>query len=160
MVIYTLRAGLARCAPAFEPIGKVVEIYLQSLAVLPACLAIHAGCGLPLQNQVQHQFHTADPTHLIRQFYKVLQVFESTVILAGLLFITFGCLMRCCSAFLETTRDGVPALGTGPRNIAAALVIGNQSFDQEVTMMVIVVAIIGLVTLMPLAGGSRRGPAQ
>ena len=54
----------------------------------------------------------------------------------------------------------VLALGTGQRNIAAALVVGSQSFtDQGVTVMVVVVAIIGLVTLMPLAGMfGRRVP--
>lgn len=46
----------------------------------------------------------------------------------------------------------VLALGTGQRNIAAALVIGSQSFnDPQVVVMVVVVAIVGLVTLMPLA---------
>jgi BASS family bile acid:Na+ symporter len=55
----------------------------------------------------------------------------------------------------------VLALGTGQRNIAAALVVGSQSFtDPGVTVMVVVVAIIGLVTLMPLAGMfGRRVPA-
>ena len=40
----------------------------------------------------------------------------------------------------------VLALGTGQRNIAAALVVGTQSFsDSRVVVMVIVVAIVGLV---------------
>jgi BASS family bile acid:Na+ symporter len=44
------------------------------------------------------------------------------------------------------------ALGTGQRNIAAALVVASQSFaDQKVVVMVIVVAIVGLVVLMPLS---------
>jgi bile acid:Na+ symporter, BASS family len=43
-------------------------------------------------------------------------------------------------------------LGTGQRNIAAALVVGTQSFsDSRVVVMVIVVAIVGLVMLMPLS---------
>jgi BASS family bile acid:Na+ symporter len=46
----------------------------------------------------------------------------------------------------------VLALGTGQRNIAAALVVGSQSFDDpKVVVMVIVVAIIGLLILMPLS---------
>jgi BASS family bile acid:Na+ symporter len=51
----------------------------------------------------------------------------------------------------EDTRR-VLALGTGQRNIAAALVVGTQSFsDPRVVVMVIVVAIVGLVSLLPLA---------
>lgn len=46
----------------------------------------------------------------------------------------------------------VLALGTGQRNIAAALVVGTQSFsDSRVVVMLIVVAIVGLVMLMPLS---------
>ena len=43
------------------------------------------------------------------------------------------------------------ALGTGQRNIAAALVVASESFsDPSVVIMVIAVTIVGLLTLMPL----------
>jgi bile acid:Na+ symporter, BASS family len=46
----------------------------------------------------------------------------------------------------------VLALGSGQRNIAAALVVGGQNFDDpRVIVMVAVVAIVGLLVLMPLA---------
>ena len=51
-------------------------------------------------------------------------------------------------------RDTRPvlALATAQRNIAAALVVGSQSFDDpKVVVMVIVVAIVGLIILMPLS---------
>jgi bile acid:Na+ symporter, BASS family len=88
----------------------------------------------------------------VTNFSKVLQVFGTRGILAGLLFIALG----CCVGWLlggpgDDTRR-VLALGTGQRNIAAALVVGSQSFeDPQVTVMVVVVAIAGLVTLMPFA---------
>ena len=45
-----------------------------------------------------------------------------------------------------------PALGTAQRNIAAALVVGSQSFrDPKVVVMVVVVAIVSLLVLMPLS---------
>ena len=44
------------------------------------------------------------------------------------------------------------ALGTGQRNIAAALVVASQGFsDPRVVVMVIVVAIAGLIILMPVS---------
>jgi predicted Na+-dependent transporter len=46
----------------------------------------------------------------------------------------------------------VIALGTAQRNIAAALVVGGQNFnDPKVVVMVVVVAIVGLLLLMPFA---------
>jgi len=98
----------------------------------------------------------------IVNFDKVLQVFGTRGILAGLLFIAFGCLMGWLLGGPGDDTRRVLALGTGQRNIAAALVVGRQSFtDQGVTVMVVVVAIIGLVTLMPLAGRfGRRVPGR
>ena len=43
------------------------------------------------------------------------------------------------------------ALGTGQRNIAAALVVASESFsDPKVVVMLIVVTIVGLLTLVPI----------
>jgi bile acid:Na+ symporter, BASS family len=51
----------------------------------------------------------------------------------------------------------VLALGSGQRNIAAALVVGGQNFDDPmVIVMVAVVAIVGLLVLMPLARAVAR----
>ena len=97
----------------------------------------------------------------IVNFDKVVQVFGTRGILAGLLFIAFGCLVGWLFGGPGDDTRRVLALGTGQRNIAAALVVGSQSFtDPGVTVMVVVVAITGLVTLMPLAGMlGRRAPA-
>jgi bile acid:Na+ symporter, BASS family len=83
---------------------------------------------------------------------KVLQVFGTRGILAGLLFIALG----FGAGWLLGGPDGdtrrVLALGTAQRNIAAALVVASQSFsDPKVIVMVIVVAIVGLIVLMPLS---------
>ena len=46
----------------------------------------------------------------------------------------------------------VMGLGTGQRNISAALVVAAQNFDTNVITYLMVIAVIGLVVLMPLAG--------
>ena len=83
---------------------------------------------------------------------KVMQVFGTRGILAGLLFIAFG---FCVGWLLGGPRNDIRrvlALGTAQRNIAAALVVASQSFsDPKVVVMVIVVAIVGLVTIIPFA---------
>ena len=85
-------------------------------------------------------------------FDKVLQVFGTRGILAGLLFIALGfCIGWMLGGPGNNTRP-VLALATAQRNIAAALVVGSQSFsDPKVVVMVIVVAIVSLIILMPLS---------
>ena len=83
---------------------------------------------------------------------KVLQVFGTRGILAGILFIALGLGTGWLLGGPEADTKRVMALGTGQRNIAAALVVASQSFsDPKVVVMVIVVAIVGLVVLMPLS---------
>jgi BASS family bile acid:Na+ symporter len=83
---------------------------------------------------------------------KVLQVFGTRAILAGLLFIVLGLAAGWLLGGVSADTKRVMALGTGQRNIAAALVVASQSFsDAKVVVMVIVVAIVGLIVLMPLS---------
>ena len=82
----------------------------------------------------------------------VLAVFGTRGILAGLLFIAMGFVIGWLLGGPDTNTRRVLALGTAQRNIAAALVVGSQSFnDPKVVVMVVVVAIVGLLILMPLS---------
>ena len=82
----------------------------------------------------------------------VLAVFGTGGILAGLLLIAVGLGAGWLLGGPGMDTRPVLALGTGQRNIAAALVVGGQSFsDPKVVVMVIVVAIVGLLVLMPLS---------
>ena len=83
---------------------------------------------------------------------KVLQVFGTRGILAGVLFIALGFAIGWLLGGPDADTRRVMALGTSQRNIAAALVVASQSFsDPKVVVMVIVVAIVGLIILMPLS---------
>jgi bile acid:Na+ symporter, BASS family len=83
---------------------------------------------------------------------KVLQVFGTRGILAGLLFIGLGLGTGWLLGGSSADTRKVMALGTGQRNVAAALVVASQSFsDPKVGVMVIVVAIVGLIVFMPLS---------
>ena len=82
----------------------------------------------------------------------VLAVFGTRGILAGLLFIAVGFGMGWVLGGPGMDTRRVLALGTAQRNIAAALVVGSQSFrDPKVVVMVVVVAIVSLLVLMPLS---------
>ena len=91
----------------------------------------------------------------------VLAVFGTGGILAGLLLIALGFGAGWLLGGPGMDTRPVLALGTAQRNIAAALVVGGQSFsDPKVVVMVIVVAIVGLLVLMPLSKAlGRRTPA-
>jgi bile acid:Na+ symporter, BASS family len=83
---------------------------------------------------------------------KVLQVFGTRGILAGFLFIALGFGIGWLLGGPGADTRRVMALGTAQRNIAAALVVASQSFnDPKVVVMVVVVAIAGLIVLMPLS---------
>jgi BASS family bile acid:Na+ symporter len=82
----------------------------------------------------------------------VLAVFGTGGILAGLLFIAIGFFAGWLLGGPDLSTRRVLALGTAQRNIAAALVVGSQSFsDPKVVVMVVVVAIVSLLILMPLS---------
>jgi BASS family bile acid:Na+ symporter len=81
-----------------------------------------------------------------------LDIFGTRGILAGVLFIAlgFGTGHLLGGPGLDTRR--VLGLGTAQRSIAASLLVGGQNFsDPRVVVMVVVVAIVGLLILIPLA---------
>ena len=87
----------------------------------------------------------------------VLAVFGTGGILAGILFIAIGFVTGWLLGGPDVSTRRVLALGTAQRNIAAALVVGSQSFsDPKVVVMVVVVAIVSLLILMPLSQEAGR----
>src|SRR3954468_6595668 len=89
---------------------------------------------------------------IVVNFKSVLTVFGTRGILAGLLFIGIGyCIGWLLGGPASDTRV-VLGQGTAQRNIAAALVVGGQSFsDPKVVVMVVVVAIVSLLILLPMS---------
>jgi BASS family bile acid:Na+ symporter len=85
-------------------------------------------------------------------FDKILLVFGTRGILAGVLLIAFGFGIGWMLGGPGTDTRRVLALGTGQRNIAAALVVASQTFsDPQVITMVIVFTTVSLLTLVPLS---------
>jgi BASS family bile acid:Na+ symporter len=88
---------------------------------------------------------------------KILQLFGTFALLAGLLLTTFGVGIGWLLGGRNVETKRVMALGAGQRNAAAALVVASQSFDDpRVVVMVIVVAVVGLIIFMPLSRALAR----
>lgn len=97
---------------------------------------------------------------VVVNFHNVLSVFGTRAILAGLLFIAIGYGLGWALGGPAAGTRPVLGLGTAQRNIAAALVVGGQSFsDPGIVVMVVVVAIVSLLVLLPLSRRSARNAA-
>src|SRR5215831_3222454 len=89
---------------------------------------------------------------LITNARNAIALFGTRGILASILFLLGGAGIGWLLGGPGLGTKGVLALGTAQRNIAAALVVGGKNFDDpKVLVMVVVVAVVGLLILMPLA---------
>jgi BASS family bile acid:Na+ symporter len=93
-------------------------------------------------------------------FRSVVSVFGTGAIFAGLLFVVLSIVIGWLLGGRNREIQVSLGLGTGSRNVAAALLIGAQNFkDPKVNVMVIVSALASLLILLPLARafGKRAG---
>lgn len=100
---------------------------------------------------------------LITNIRNVISLFGTRGIFASILFLLAGAGLGWLLGGPGPGIKGVLSLGTAQRNIAAALVVAGQNFDDpRVVVMVVVVAVVGLLVLMPLARvlGTRDAEPQ
>lgn len=99
---------------------------------------------------------------LVLNFSSMIDLVGSLGILAGVLFIVIALVIGYFLGGSQPSNRSVMGLGTAQRNISAALVVAGQNFGPEVITYLMVIAVIGLVVLMPAAGelGKRmKAPA-
>jgi bile acid:Na+ symporter, BASS family len=98
---------------------------------------------------------------LVTNIQNVISLFGTRGILASILFLLAGAGIGWLLGGPGLETKGVLALATAQRNIAAALVVGGKDFDPKVLVMIVVVAVVGLLILMPLARvlGTRSAKA-
>lgn len=156
--------------------GVVVDLGKIALSLVVLML-MPLGCGLALRTRYPNVAARAKPVLAwcsdvalilllvlisVANFDRVLQLFGTRGILAGLLFIAAGVGIGWLLGGPDADTKRVMALGTGSRNFAAALVVANQSFgDPNVAVMIIVVALAEFVVLIPLSRAiADRAPAS
>jgi bile acid:Na+ symporter, BASS family len=123
--------------------------------------AVAAGRAAPVLNRASTLSLTLMVVlMLVTNMRSIIDLFGTRGILASLLFLLVGFGLGWLLGGPARDTRNVLALGTAQRNIAAALVVGGQNFDEpQVVVMVVVVAIVGLLVLMPL-GRRVAGPAD
>jgi predicted Na+-dependent transporter len=89
---------------------------------------------------------------LVLNFKDMIGLVGSWGILAGVIFIVASLVIGYLLGGSDSGIKSVMGLGTGQRNISAALVVAGQNFDMDVVTYLMVIAVVGLVVLMPLAG--------
>ena len=92
----------------------------------------------------------------------LLRVFGTGAIYAGLLFSVLSALTGWLLGGRDAAQRTVLGLGTGFRSFPAALIVSVQNFtDPNVSVMVIVTTLIGLIVLVPVALlMGKRHPAR
>jgi len=89
---------------------------------------------------------------LVLNFESMIALIGSKGLLAAVLFVVGAILVGFLLGGKDRSIKSVMALGTGQRNIAAALVVAGQNFDTDVITFVLVFSIIGFILLFPTAG--------
>ena len=89
---------------------------------------------------------------LVLNFSSMIALVGSLGILAGIVFIVIALVIGYLLGGSDSGIRSVMGLGTAQRNISAALVVAAQNFDSSVVTYLMVMALIGLVILMPAAG--------
>lgn len=89
---------------------------------------------------------------LVLNFDSMIALVGSFGILAGIIFIVVALVIGYLLGGSDPGIKSVMGLGSGQRNISAALVVAAQNFDADVITYLMVLAIIGFIILFPAAG--------
>jgi len=89
---------------------------------------------------------------VVLNFEAMIDLVGSLGILAALIFLVVALGAGYLLGGSARSIKSVMALGTGQRNLSAAIVVAAQNFDNDVLTYILVFAMIGFVILFPVAG--------
>lgn len=90
---------------------------------------------------------------LVLNFKNIISVIGTGAIIAIIIFVVVSFVLGYFLGGPGRDTKPVLGLGTGQRNLAAAMVVGSQNFDDpNVVIMIIVASVLMLFILMPIAG--------
>lgn len=170
VTIITLPLDLPLLLPGVRvnPLAIVLSLVLTMLLPLAVALAVRAR-DPELAAQLQSLMGQASNaalllllvTSVLANVQQIIGLIGTGGILAALLLIAGGVVFGYLLGGPSSDTRSVLALGTGQRNIAAALLVATQSFtDPQVLAMVLVGSTLGLIVLLPLASEFGRRAAK
>lgn len=161
-----LPVALPALLPAAEVDALKMALFLATLLLLPFFAGVFVRARLPgLAGRLRPILERVSGVALLLVLVLVLSIhIESLRRLLGTGAIAAAVLfsvLTAASGWLLGGRDRdrrtVLCLGTGLRNIPAALLVGAQNFDEpEVPVMVLVTTLVSILLLIPLAVGFAR----
>jgi len=89
---------------------------------------------------------------VVLNFDAMIALVGSLGILAAIIFVAVALGTGYLFGGSDSSIKSVMGLGTGQRNIAAALVVAAQNFDTDVVTYILVIAMISFLLLFPAAG--------
>ena len=89
---------------------------------------------------------------VVLNFDAMIDLVGSLGLLAGLALVIIAVGTGYLFGGSERSSKSVMALGTGQRNLSAALVVAAQNFDADVVTYILVFGVLGFVILFPIAG--------
>lgn len=89
---------------------------------------------------------------VVLNFEAMIDLVGSLGILAAIIFVVVALGTGYLFGGSDRNIKSVMALGTGQRNISAAIVVAAQNFDSDVLTYILVFSMIGFVILFPAAG--------
>jgi bile acid:Na+ symporter, BASS family len=93
-------------------------------------------------------------------FSALVGTFGTGAVGVGVVFVALSLAVGCALGGPAPTTRSVLGLGTGQRNVAAALVIATQNFtDPGVVVMLLVTTLVGVIPLLLVARWFARRPA-
>ena len=134
---------------------------LIGLGVRAGAAAV-AGKTAPILNKVSSASLTLMIVAMvITNARNIVSLFGTRGVLASIAFLLVGVAVGWFLGGSSRDIKSALALGTAQRNIAAALVVGGQNFDDpKVVVMITVVAIVGLLVLMPISRQLGKSASQ
>src|SRR6266702_2445326 len=161
--IALLLLGAAAGAPFLPKLAGIAKGNLAFAVGLMVLLMVLTVAYMPLVLPLLLEGVSVDPMKIARSLALLMllplgaglavnAMFGTHGILASILFLFVGVGIGWLLGGPGAGTKGVLALATAQRNIAAALVVGGKDFDDpKVLVMIVVVAVVGLLILMPLA---------
>ena len=170
VTIIVLPLGLPLLLPGVRVDPRAIAVSLVMAMLLPLGLALAfrarypepAGQLQPLLGQASNiAVLLLLVTSLLVNFQHIIGLIGTGGILAALVLIVGGVVMGYLPGRPGDGTRSVLGLGTGQRNISAALLVASQNFtDPQVLAMVLTGSTVGLFVLLPLAGELGRRAAR